>query len=898
MALVGALPHAAAQTPALAAGAVAPPSIASRVTPGDINPDNLLLFELNLRSLTLTDGLAAYGDPADPMIPIGELTRLLELNVDVLPGEARIVGHVGESQRSILLDIRSGVARNGPRSVEIAASDTVVTATEIYLRASAVERLLPVSLVINAEALTIALTPLELLPIESRLQRQQRSGQVGQGGPAETVLRVETPYRRFSPPAFDINLGAGVQSASPHLLLRYDVRAAADLFSSNFLGYLGSDEHGDPNVARATLERRSVNGGLLGPLNARVVSAGDVYTPGLAIGPRSIAGRGVAFSTAPLDQTSIFNRVDLRGELPLGYDVELYVNDVLVQADNTPEQGRYQFLGVPLSAGINIVRIVTYGPRGERKEDTRVINVSGGLLGRGEATLQFGAVDQDEPLFRLDNFQAVAGREVFTRGRRIVANVNYGLSQYLTLSAGAATYAPRPGLQQDLVTVGARTSLLGFATQFDIAANGDGGRGAILGVAGQVMGVTTVLRHAEYRGDFIDETNIAADLLRFTRRRTEVNVDGSLKIGGGTVPVSLRAFRDEYADGANRLIFFGRVSSALRGVLYTTGLDYSRIDNPAAPPLELLSGFFALSAYRGYTWQIRGMLNYDFLPDPKARDVSLTVDREVSEDFAVRFGISQRLDTGDGQSLFVSSIRRTRRGDLALTGEYDNASDAWRVGVQWNFGLAWKPNDREYAITRPGPGTGGSVMLQAFMDANGDGVFNAGEAPVPNVTVDNGQRLAVTGVDGRAFLTGSGAAPLARVSVSLDRIENGMFRSPPSVVEFTPRPGAVTTIPYPIQPTGEVVVRMLLRRPDGERVGLSAVQVLLVNERGGVRDAISEFDGSVIFQELPVGRYRLQLAPEQAVRLRMSLVQPVTVIVRGDGEASPDVAAEVAFQER
>lgn len=885
---------AAAQAPKTAqAAAVLAAAVAGAST---IAPDNLLLFELHLRNLTLSEGMAAYGDPADPLIPIGELTRLLELDVDVIPAERRIVGRIGQSQRSILLDLRTGVARNGPQDVVIDEADVVVTADEIYLRASVLPRLLPVRLTIDSEGLVVDLEPTELLPLEARLQRQTRAGLTGPSSPGEPVMHVDTPYSRFSMPAFDINVNTGVQNTAPHTPLRYDVRAAADIFNANFLGYLASDEEGSPNSARATLERRSVNGHLLGPLKARIVSAGDVFTPGLAIGPRSIAGRGVAFSTVQLDRASVFNRIDLRGELPLGYDVELYVNDVLVSGQGTPDQGRYEFLSVPMSAGVNVVRIVKYGPRGERDEETRIINVSGGLLAKGEATVEFGAVDQDEPLFRFNDDLAVAGREVFARGTRVVASVNYGLTQYLTLSGGLATYAARPGLQQDLVTLGARTSLFGFATQLDVATNNDGGSGATLGVAGSLFGISAVLRHSEYQGDFIDESNVAADLTRFTQRRTEASLDGNLRLHRSTVPVSLRVFRDEYADGASRITFFSRASSAWRGMLYTTGLDYERINNGPGRRSELLTGFLATSAFRNYTWQIRGLLNYEFIPDVRARDLSVTVDRQLSEDFAVRFGVSQQLYDSRGQSLFLSSIRHTSRGDLALTGEYNNTNDAWRLGVQWNFGLAWKDAARRYAVTPPGPGSGGSVMLHAFLDTDGDGKFTPGERPVPNVTVEAGDRPAVTGPDGRAYLTGVGAAPITRISVDVDSVEDTAFKTPPSVVEFSPRPGAVTSVEYPIQPTGEAAIRLLLRRTDGELVGLSAVQVQLVNERGGVLDAVSEFDGSVIFQDLPVGRYRMQLAPEQAARLKMRLLQPVSLTVGGD--LTPDVRAEVAFEAR
>lgn len=71
--------------------------------------------------------------------------------------------------------------------------------------------------------------------------------------------------------------------------------------------------------------------------------------------------------------------VQIESELPIGDDVELYVNDVLQDAQPQAVNGQYEFVNTPLTQGINVVRIVTYGPRGQRREETRVINASGGL---------------------------------------------------------------------------------------------------------------------------------------------------------------------------------------------------------------------------------------------------------------------------------------------------------------------------------------------------------------------------------------------------------------------------------------------------------------------------------------------------------------------------------------
>jgi hypothetical protein len=101
-----------------------------------------------------------------------------------------------------------------------------------------------------------------------------------------------------------------------------------------------------------------------------------------------------------------------------------------------------------------------------------------------------------------------------------------------------------------------------------------------------------------------------------------------------------------------------------------------------------------------------------------------------------------------------------------------------------------------------------------------------------------------------------------------------------------------------MRPTGEVMVNIRLRRPDQQRVGLSATRVRLVDDKGVAVEGVTEFDGSVNFQDLPAGTYRLELDKDQAARLRMRLLAPVTVTIRPDGSITPDVAAEVEFEPR
>jgi hypothetical protein len=863
-----------------------------------IDPATLLLFSVEIDDLTLTDGMTAYDMPDDPLLPVGELTRLLEMDVEVAPAERRIIGRLGEARRSLVVDLASGTAKDGPRNIPLAASDVAVTDTEIYVRASALQKLLNLQLQVDPENLALKVVPNELLPIQGRMQRLARKRDSLQNfQQKDELLRVETPYRLFSLPALDVALGAGVENSENRLPLRYDVRIGADLLYTGFQGYLGSDETGRPATARFSFDRRSVEGRLLGPLRARTLSVGDVYAPGLTLGPRSVGGRGMFISTVPLDQTNIFNRIDLRGELPLGYDVELYVNDILRSGQNTPAKGRYEFLNVPLSQGINVVRVVTYGPRGERSEDTRIINVGGGLLRRGEATFELGVVQQDEVLLNLEQDQAGQVINPGKGGLRAVGTVNYGLTSTLTLS-GSAAYLPYGAAgDRQLYLLGARTSLLGWATQVDLAYDSDGASAVGVGLAGTLLGVSTVLRHVEVQKGLLDENGPGVDLARPMVRRTEMTLDGNVSLGGKIVPLSLRGQRNEYQDGQIDLAASARASTTAASFLLSAGLEYQR-SSGRLTTTEQLNGYFAGSTFRGYKWQIRSTVDFEILPEVRARTLAITADRDISEAVSLRFGLGKPLDDLEGFNLTAASIFKLRFADLSINGDYNNADQSWRLGAQLNFGLNYNPIARRYQVTRPGPGSGGSLLFEAFLDKNGNGVFDGDDTPVPNVTLEGAEAKIRTGPDGRAFVTGVGAGPTSRLLVGLDEVENTSVQTPPSTIQFSPRAGSFTTVRYPMKPTGEVLVRINLRRPDGSLVGLSAAQVRLVGSNGFSTEASTEFDGSASFQNLPIGDYRLELDPDQAQRLRMTLVEPPTIHIDAEGGFAPDVDAEVKFAPR
>jgi hypothetical protein len=353
--------------------------------------------------------------------------------------------------------------------------------------------------------------------------------------------------------------------------------------------------------------------------------------------------------------------------------------------------------------------------------------------------------------------------------------------------------------------------------------------------------------------------------------------------------------RDGFAGGGSNWIGSARASTTLFDTLVSTGVDYQRQTGPGIPKQEQLAGMLAASRFVDFKWQLRAVLDYDLLPSADFRAISFTADRALSDRAALRFGIGHLLQGDRTTTLQAGANFRLPFGDVALTGDYSAPKGDWSVGLRFAFGLGYDPARRRYRVTPPGPATGGSAVFRSFIDRNGNGRFDQGEDPVPGVRIEGAERARVSDAAGQAFIIGLGNAPTSRLQIGTDQIENFYVTAPPAVVEFSPRPGKAINIDYPLTPAGEVYVRLLFRQSDGKTVGLSAVRLRLVRDGAEPRSATTEFDGSVVFSDMPMGQYRLELDPGQAKQLGMRFNRPVVVTVDGSGDAPAEVSAEIVF---
>ena len=794
------------------------------------------------------------------------------------------------------------MARIGDQFIPIAPEQAQLHGDDIFVRLDLMEKILPTNIKFDARALVLRLEPREALPFQMRLAREHRKQEIGGHTDQTTVLKVATPYLAFTPPTLDVTLAAGGGLAAPHETGAWEMRAAGDLAYGSMQLYAGADQKGRLDSVRFTLGRKDYAGHLLGPLRGTDVQVGDTFTPGLSLGERSGGGRGLYFSSGPLGGGSVFSHLDLRGELPDGYQVELYVNEVLVASQTTADQGRYVFLNVPLSFGANTLRLVFYGPHGEQREDVRHYNFGSGQLDKGKLVLNLGVVQEGVNLIAAPTYgpspSAIGGGGL---GRvRAAAELQYGLSPALTVATGFSQYTPETNQTRDVVEAGIRTSLGRMALQADLAKDVAGGEALSLNVAGRIAGVTVLTRDSEYQGFFLDENQRAGVSGPPLTRSTELRVDWVQRLFPHSpgIPVSIDAQRDQKQDGSTFLTADTRLSTTVKGYFVASTLGFSQSTGPHTAPSDAFSGALEVSRLFGAGWQVRGGLQYQVLPTPVAQSIFINLDHTLSTHNSIRVSLSQALSGGYAVNSEVIDTWHFKRADVSVSLGFDSQRHDVRAGLNLSFGVLFDPTHGGYRLVRPGASSGGDVAFNAFIDANGDGRREKGESPLPELPLESQGPAVKTDADGRAFLTGLGDGAAARIRIRTENLEEPYAIPPADVIEVAPRPGRVTVVNYGLKPVGEVQIRMTTRRAGGPRKGVSGLDVQLVAADNRVAaESRTEFDGSMFVEKVPPGLYTVRLEPGQAKRLGMSLATAVTVRVPDKGGFVGNVEGDVVVRQ-
>ena len=133
----------------------------------------------------------------------------------------------------------------------------------------------------------------------------------------------------------------------------------------------------------------------------------------------------------PVERPDSFDKTNFRGDLPAGWDTELYRNGQLLAFTSPNGDGRYEFIDVPLQYGANRFEIVLYGPQGQIRREIRQVQVGMDSIPPQQTWYWAGFAQENADLIEFGGQR----RGAFRRGWPIASGYGSGMSSHGWYSA-------------------------------------------------------------------------------------------------------------------------------------------------------------------------------------------------------------------------------------------------------------------------------------------------------------------------------------------------------------------------------------------------------------------------------------------------------------------------------
>jgi hypothetical protein len=835
--------------------------------------DDELILQLKIKGIDATDTIVAYGTREAIYLPLGETARILDLAIRVSDDGNYANGWFLEESRTLTINLREQAlnTRSGRRPLK--PGDAQAFDGEMFLRSELFEEIFPLEMKPNLRVQAIYLATLEPFPFEERMKREAERARLGSRGEhpqQERWPKQETPWLAASLPLTDVELRAVSDSALGDRI-EGDLRISADLAFMTAQSYFSATTRDGLVASLVQLGRRDAEGGLLGPLNATDFQFGDVATSSMPLGLRGQAGRGSYITNRPFQNASVFEQIDLRGVLPNGYEVELYRNDILIGSITSAANDQYEFLEVPVDYGLNVFRLVFYGPQGQRREEVRRVTVGDGRLTKGQLEYDVGVVQRGENLLgvRGPNFNPLEGFGSW----QAAARLSYGLNSRVTAVTSLA-YFEQEGGDLSVATAGLRTGFGALAFRADGAVGSDGSTALGFGVGGRVLGGAFTLSHFEYGGGFRDE--IRSNSRDPLRRASELDFNGNIKFSGTSIPIATRIRHTEFADGRADTNAILRSSYRLPGVVLSNALEFSRNTSPDGSSFSQLIGNFDLATFRRSRIQMRASMGYSLLQGPEITNISGELDYQIDDRTIVSGQAFYSFRTGEF-GFGGSAVREFDKFTLAFDGNYAFEQKSYSVALRIGFGFGRDPLRRKLFVAPPGQASSGAVSLRAFQDLDGNGTFGEGDVPLKDVEFSVFNNTATTNDQGMARLLQLGNGNPVAVQVDPSSLPDIMMAPVTRGLEIVPRSGRFHVMDFPIVALSEIEGTITFEGKDTAR-GVSGLRLVLLDNKGEVAASVrTERGGYYVFEQIKPGTFRLALDLDQAKRLGICITSAATI---------------------
>lgn len=844
------------------AGAIGAPASAPVDSQWVADPDDQFLLDVRIRQLRLGEGVRAYPTPEGTCVVFGDFLATLDVPMRIDLDAEQASGWAFKESNRIEIDRRAGTVRYGLQAEEFARKAVRDVPEGWCADTEALGRWFGIKVVPRTSGSALFLESEAKLPVELAVERHKRAAALKHKASLDLsrLPQVRLPYRMWRAPALDFVVSGGVTyraATGTRVDRRAAVYAAGEIAHLSYNAQLTSDDKGRPQSVRLRAFRSDPDGGLLGPLDATHFEVGDVTAHSSRLLGAGINGRGLAVTNQPLFTPASFDRTRFEGELPAGWDAELYRNGQLLAFAQGGSDQRYSFEDVQLLYGDNQVDIVLYGPQGQIRTRTENVNIGQENVPSGKTWYWAGINQPGRDLLNFNNFASDPNRP------KLQATV--AAAHGIDTKTSVALLVQAVELEDERLTYvesSVRRSIGRALVEVSAARDDKGGTAARAQLLTKVGGVSLSAEAVVARNFRIEGRE------RRSLREGRLSADAPIKIGRTIIPAHANVRFSERSDGTSQLEAAMRLSSNINRFNLAGDLRYRRqaASSGTDPPAQLEAS--VIGSGRIGDVRLRGTGTWELQPEARLKTAELSAYWSASQsaDFEAGIAYDASLHVARGR---LTHIRRFSTMALSVTGEA--ASDgALALGFNLNFSL--DSSRRGFHLSRQTLANAGAVHARVFRDLNDNGRRDLGEPFEKDALVTTGPRLAEQGTNERGEVLVAGLANYVPVAVGIDTstLADPMLAPRKALQVVTPRPGVAVDVDIALVGAGDIEGAIV--RDGGD--GFEGLDVELLDSAGKiVATTRTDFDGFFLFERVAYGRYTLRLTAESAriAKLRQEL---------------------------
>jgi hypothetical protein len=734
-----------------------------------------------------------------------------------------------------------------------------------YLSEDVIEQVFGINFLYDYKFLQVRLMPSQTLPLLAKLAREDKQFSKTDNRIIK-YANLPRSYELLSPQIFDFNFSSRFREATDDFSSNYSVNGARDiaLLHANY-SLTGNDKNALTN-GRLTFSRESDQAGLFGALNATSIRFGDVRPVRQASGSTSQETRGFFIGNAPLSNAVENEVITLDGNVPIGWDVQILRNGILLDQQTGVQTGRYEFVDIPLVFGENAFDIILYGPQGQIQTRTVSKLIDRNILRLKGLKYEFSLNDGDDTLLGLDTINSFA-------------NVGYNLSGRLSYGLGSSSVAQlgyqsqfggdinNSNIAGSLSTVLADKVLINLNSTMDDNKNMTFSSAVRTRLFGQAIS-------AEYR--FSDNFDDGKDTKR--RDSFRLSVDGSIPLWR---KVSL-PYQNQiaYTDNGitesfvfnNRLSFYNPWFSLFNTLQYTEQSTNNLIETSKRGSLSLQKGFGRVFLRYANSYSLDN--SFEVL-NHKA-EINWTLSNSIRTKFSLSHDVESEKNVADWQLGWFND-----RLQVFGSAKYSDQS-GYELGLNTRVSLVGQ-NSAYGNIHQNSRGlvNTGSIAVRVFDDINMNAVFDEGEQVIPGVEVKATQvfKQAITDSDGIAMLTGIASFKTSDVEIDKTSLPDPFLVPLVDGVSITFRKGLIDTLDFPMTIGSDI--EGVVNFSDGVDISQGKnVIVELRNKKGRlIKSTKTESDGYYVFVGVLPGEYRVSIAKESilAFEIQSTVILDATI---------------------